>query len=141
MLMTMKRTISGLVLFVLTAVLASCGGLSPDDVPPRAILTGNVEFVGGPEAWPDTNVFDVRVVAFEDQPTEVDSILGAILSGKAVISDGLPLRVSQTLYSVTTPEPPRTFKYVVVAMQNADDIHRGPGEEVQEALLRWLYEQ
>jgi D-alanyl-D-alanine carboxypeptidase/D-alanyl-D-alanine-endopeptidase (penicillin-binding protein 4) len=32
-------------------------------------------------------------------------------------------------------------RFIVVAMQNADDIHRGPGEEVQEALLRWLYEQ
>ena len=32
-------------------------------------------------------------------------------------------------------------RLVVVAMQNYKDIHRGPGEEVQEALLRWLYEQ
>jgi Fe-S-cluster formation regulator IscX/YfhJ len=29
----------------------------------------------------------------------------------------------------------------VVVLQNFEDIHRGPGEEVQEALLRWLYEQ
>ena len=32
-------------------------------------------------------------------------------------------------------------RFAVVAMQNHHDIHRGPGEEVQEALLRWLYEQ
>lgn len=32
-------------------------------------------------------------------------------------------------------------RFVVVAMQSFEDIHRGPGEEVQEALLRWLYEQ
>ena len=32
-------------------------------------------------------------------------------------------------------------RLAVVAMQNHKDIHRGPGEEVQEALLRWLYEQ
>jgi D-alanyl-D-alanine carboxypeptidase/D-alanyl-D-alanine-endopeptidase (penicillin-binding protein 4) len=32
-------------------------------------------------------------------------------------------------------------RLAVVAMQNYEDIHRGPGEEVQEALLRWLYEQ
>lgn len=32
-------------------------------------------------------------------------------------------------------------RFVIVAMQNYQDIHRGPGEEVQEALLRWLYEQ
>ena len=32
-------------------------------------------------------------------------------------------------------------RFIVVAMHNHKDIHRGPGEEVQEALLRWLYEQ
>lgn len=32
-------------------------------------------------------------------------------------------------------------RFVVVALQNHKDVHRGPGEEVQEALLRWLYEQ
>ncbi len=32
-------------------------------------------------------------------------------------------------------------RFVVVALQNHEDIHRGPGEEVQHALLRWLYEQ
>ncbi len=32
-------------------------------------------------------------------------------------------------------------RYAVVVLQNFEDIHRGPGEEVQEALLRWLYEQ
>ena len=32
-------------------------------------------------------------------------------------------------------------RFAVVALQNYENIHRGPGEEVQEALLRWLYEQ
>ncbi|HNP63858.1 MAG TPA: D-alanyl-D-alanine carboxypeptidase/D-alanyl-D-alanine-endopeptidase [Woeseiaceae bacterium] len=32
-------------------------------------------------------------------------------------------------------------RFAIVAMQNYADIHRGPGEEVQEALLRWVYEQ
>ena len=32
-------------------------------------------------------------------------------------------------------------RFVVVALQNYEDIHRGYGEEVQEALLRWLYEK
>ncbi len=32
-------------------------------------------------------------------------------------------------------------RYVVVAMLNHTDVHRGPGEEVQEMLLRWLYER
>ncbi|MDH3532741.1 MAG: D-alanyl-D-alanine carboxypeptidase/D-alanyl-D-alanine-endopeptidase [Gammaproteobacteria bacterium] len=32
-------------------------------------------------------------------------------------------------------------RFAVVALQNHPDIHRGPGQEVQEALLRWVYEQ
>lgn len=32
-------------------------------------------------------------------------------------------------------------RFLIVALQNYEDIHRGPGREVQEALLRWLYEQ
>lgn len=32
-------------------------------------------------------------------------------------------------------------RFSVVVMQNHTDVHRGTGEEVQEALLRWLYEQ
>lgn len=32
-------------------------------------------------------------------------------------------------------------EYVVVAMQNHPDAHRGPGEEAHSALLRWVYSQ
>ena len=32
-------------------------------------------------------------------------------------------------------------RFLLVALQNHTDVHRGTGEEVQEALLRWLYEQ
>ena len=32
-------------------------------------------------------------------------------------------------------------RFTVVVLQNHEDVHRGTGDEVQEALLRWLYEQ
>ena len=32
-------------------------------------------------------------------------------------------------------------RFIVVTMLNHTDVHRGPGEEVQEMLLRWLYDQ
>lgn len=32
-------------------------------------------------------------------------------------------------------------RFVVVTLQNYKDVHRGSGEEVQEALMRWVYEQ
>ncbi len=32
-------------------------------------------------------------------------------------------------------------RFAVAVLHNHEDIHRGPGEEVQTALLRWLYDQ
>ncbi|MEX2122662.1 MAG: D-alanyl-D-alanine carboxypeptidase/D-alanyl-D-alanine-endopeptidase [Woeseia sp.] len=32
-------------------------------------------------------------------------------------------------------------RYIVVALQNFKDVHRGTGQEVQDAVLRWLFEQ
>ena len=32
-------------------------------------------------------------------------------------------------------------RYIVVTMLNFTDVHRGPGEEVQEMVLRWLYDR
>jgi len=32
-------------------------------------------------------------------------------------------------------------RFLIAMMQNYTDVHRGPGEEVQAALLSWLYEQ
>ena len=32
-------------------------------------------------------------------------------------------------------------RFALVALQNHAGVHRGPGEEVQEALLRWLYDR
>jgi serine-type D-Ala-D-Ala carboxypeptidase/endopeptidase (penicillin-binding protein 4) len=32
-------------------------------------------------------------------------------------------------------------RYALVALQNYSDVHRGPGEEVQAALLEWLYDR
>lgn len=32
-------------------------------------------------------------------------------------------------------------RFIVVTLVNHTDVHRGPGEEIQEMLLRWLYDQ
>lgn len=32
-------------------------------------------------------------------------------------------------------------RYAVVTMQNFENVHRGPGEEVQEAVLRWVFDR
>ncbi|MDH5215874.1 MAG: D-alanyl-D-alanine carboxypeptidase/D-alanyl-D-alanine-endopeptidase [Gammaproteobacteria bacterium] len=60
------------------------------------------------------------------------------LTGKAHVKTGSLDHVSAIAGYVQGSSGER---FVVVALQNHTDIHRGPGEEVQEALLKWLYEQ
>jgi D-alanyl-D-alanine carboxypeptidase/D-alanyl-D-alanine-endopeptidase (penicillin-binding protein 4) len=60
------------------------------------------------------------------------------LTGKAHIKTGRLDNVSAIAGYVQARSGKR---YVVVALQNHTDVQRGPGEEVQAALLRWLYEQ
>ncbi|NOX71062.1 MAG: D-alanyl-D-alanine carboxypeptidase/D-alanyl-D-alanine-endopeptidase [Gammaproteobacteria bacterium] len=59
-----------------------------------------------------------------------------ILTGKAHIKTGTLDHVTAIAGYVQSRSGDR---YAVVALQNHEDIHRGPGEEVQEALLRWVY--
>lgn len=116
----MARTFASTVLwFTLSLFVVGCGGLDPDDLPPESFLEGTVSFTPN---WPDSNVIQVLVVAFEEQPTSPDSILAAVLSGRAVISDTLPRYATQAPYRIQIPGPPRTFRYVVTAMQNGPNL-------------------
>jgi D-alanyl-D-alanine carboxypeptidase/D-alanyl-D-alanine-endopeptidase (penicillin-binding protein 4) len=63
---------------------------------------------------------------------------GTELIGKAHLKTGSMDHVTAIAGYLQTSSGRRL---AVVAMQNHKDVHRGPGEEVQEALLRWLYQQ
>ena len=59
------------------------------------------------------------------------------LTGKLHVKTGMIDNVSSMagyLYSKNGK------RYAFAIIQNFDDIHRGYGEEVQETLIRWLYE-
>lgn len=60
------------------------------------------------------------------------------LSGKAHIKTGSLDNVNAIAGYLQSRDGRR---FIVVAMQNHDGIHRGPGEEVQAALLNWVYER
>lgn len=108
--MFMKLLITILTTFLVT----SCGGLDPGTLPDPANVHGIITFVGGPQAWPDT-LLEVRVVLFDRQPLAPDSVLSAILNGRAAYTDTLPRFVDTCSYSIPIPQPPHTFGYVVVA--------------------------
>ena len=62
----------------------------------------------------------------------------AVLTGQAHLKTGSLDHVSAIAGYMQARSGRR---FAVAVLQNFENIHRGPGEEVQWALLRWLYEQ
>jgi hypothetical protein len=114
--------------FVVTSVfsvllLSACGGLDPEEVRPISELRGTISYVGGAGAWPTDTIYDVRVVAFETKPTVPEEILTSILLQTAAFSPtSLPIRVDSSSYVIEVLATPRTFTYVVVALQNGPNF-------------------
>jgi len=104
-------------------MLTACGGLDPNEVRPYSGIRGTVTYVGGSAAWPTDSIYDVRVVAFEEKPLESAAVLASIILQRAAFSPvRLPFRVSSTSYEIEVLATPRTFTYVVVAMQNGPNF-------------------
>lgn len=117
-----RRAHTVLMLIVAVTCLASCDSLVPPEPVGFTGVVGTVTFVGGEDGWPSDSINDVRVVLFETAPTAADSILPFILSGRAVFSSSLPQRVASAPYSIDLSSAPRTFRYVVVAMQTGPNV-------------------
>jgi hypothetical protein len=101
----------------------ACGGLDPEAVRPFSGLRGTIRYVGGAAAWPADTIYDLRVVAFEKKPTERNQVLLALAAQTASYSPVmLPVRVDSTPYVLEVLLTPRSFEYVVVAMQNGPDF-------------------
>jgi D-alanyl-D-alanine carboxypeptidase/D-alanyl-D-alanine-endopeptidase (penicillin-binding protein 4) len=63
---------------------------------------------------------------------------GTPMAGKMHIKTG---RLND-VYSIAGYVQARSGRrYVVVAIHNDKDVHRGPGTELQDALLNWVYAQ
>lgn len=113
----------GVLLLTIACCTIACGGLDPEIVRPFSGLRGTITYVGGPAAWPTDTIYDLRVVAFEKKPTERNQVLLALAAQTASYSPAmLPVRVDSTPYALEVLLTPRTFEYVVVAMQNGPDF-------------------
>ncbi|MBU3678611.1 MAG: hypothetical protein FGM32_03275 [Candidatus Kapabacteria bacterium] len=107
--------LSWLVLMLITG----CGGIDPDAVRPFTGLRGTIRYVGGKNAWPKDSIYDLRVVAFERKPKVREDVVSAVVQQTAAFSPlMLPTFEDSTLYVLEVLGTPRTFEYVVVAMQN-----------------------
>lgn len=120
----MQRTLLRMLCLVAIAlVIEACGGLDPEAEPPFSGIRGTIRYVGGAAAWPSDSVYDLRVVAFEKKPTERNQVLLAIAAQTAAYTPTtLPDSVDSTQYVLAVAGTPRTFEYVVVALQNGPDF-------------------
>ena len=121
----MKTLLAGILSLCFALGLVSCsGGLEPYPIPPDFTgFRGTVRFVGDSTAWPTDSIYNLVVVAFEEQPDSVTDILPAVLGGRAVFSTSLPLFVDSATYEIELPaDRERTFRYVVVGMQDGPVI-------------------
>ena len=119
----MRYYIRNLLVLAIAALIAACGGLDPEIVRPFSGLRGTITYVGGASAWPTDTIYDLRVVAFEQKPTERNQVLLALAAQTAAYSPlMLPVRVDSTPYVLEVLLTPRSFEYVVVAMQNGPDF-------------------
>lgn len=107
---------------MLLVLTAGCSGLDPGDLPPESFIGGAITYKGGADAWPDTTIYQVLVIAFENQPVTRDDILEGFQKNEVVISGLLPDSVEYTEYRFRVPSPPRTFNYVVVAMRDGPNF-------------------
>lgn len=106
------------VLGIAMVALLGCGGLDPTIEPPFSGIRGTVTFTGGPASWPTDSIYDLRVVAFEEQPKVPSDILASLLRQRASFTlTMLPVRIDSCTFEIEVLAAPRTFPYVVVAMQ------------------------
>jgi hypothetical protein len=122
-LVNMNIVLPRILVALLAVTLAACGGLDPEAVRPFSGLRGTIRYVGGSAGWPTDTIYDLRVVAFEQQPTEPNQVLLALAAQTAAYSPVmLPVNVDSTTYVLEVLGTPRTFQYVVVAMQSGPDF-------------------
>lgn len=120
----MNRTVIIILVTISTVAMFSCGGLDPEAVKPFSGFRGTIRYSGGAQVWPTDTIYDLRMVAFERKPEVVEEIIAMIAIQTAGFTASLPLRVDSTVYELSVQATPRTFTYIVVAMQNGPDPFR-----------------
>lgn len=120
----MKSIVSVILCCLFVVLCSSCEGLVPPDAVQPGVLSGSVTVTGGAEAWPTDSALTLVVVAFDNVPTEASAVFGDVLAGRALFQTLTPLRQASYQYRLEVASPPRTFRYVAVALQVGPDISR-----------------
>ena len=143
---TMKLRSFFVMLCILMGCLTGCGGLDPTIEPAFSGIRGTITFSGGPSASPTDSIYDLRVVAFEEQPTVPGDIIASLIRQRASFTPTmLPVRIASCTFDIEVLAPPRVFPYVVVAMQVGPnfqqdwlmlDVYAPSGDKTQPGVIR-----
>lgn len=135
-----------LAFLVLAAAMLGCGGLDPTIEPSFSGIRGVITFADGPTAWPTDSIYDLRVVAFEEQPKVPEDIIASLIRQRAAFTPTmLPTRIDSCSFEIEVLAPPRVFPYVVVAMQVGPnfqrdwlmlDVYAPSGDKTQPGIIR-----
>jgi hypothetical protein len=110
---------AAIVLAVIAVIASGCGGIDPDAVRPFSGFRGTIRYVGGASTWPKDTIYDLRVVAFEKKPKIPEDVITAVVQQTAAFSPVmLPTLQDSTSYVLEVLGTPRTFEYIVVALQD-----------------------
>lgn len=113
------RTYAAAALVMVSVIVAGCGGIDPDAVRPFSGFRGTIRYVGGAASWPKDTIYDLRVVAFEKKPKIPEDVIAAVVQQTAAFSPVmLPTLQDSTPYVLEVLATPRTFEYIVVALQD-----------------------
>ena len=133
-------------LCIALGITAGCGGLDPTIEPAFSGIRGTITFAGGPSAWPTDSIYDLRVVAFEEQPKVPEDIIASLIRQRASFTPTmLPVRIDSCAFDIEVLAPPRIFPYVVVAMQVGPnfqqdwlmlDVYAPSGDKTQPGVVR-----
>ncbi len=133
-------------LCIALGITTGCGGLDPTIEPAFSGIRGTITFAGGPSAWPTDSIYDLRVVAFEEQPKVPEDIIASLIRQRASFTPTmLPVRIDSCAFDIEVLAPPRIFPYVVVAMQVGPnfqqdwlmlDVYAPSGDKTQPGVVR-----
>jgi hypothetical protein len=119
MLLWSHHTNAAVGLALIAIIISGCGGIDPDAVRPFSGFRGTIRYVGGASSWPKDTIYDLRVVAFEKKPKIPEDVITAVVQQTAAFSPVmLPTFQDSTPYVLEVLGPPRTFEYIVVALQD-----------------------
>ena len=110
-------------IFIFVFLIACDKGLEPPEEIENAVIIGNIIYKGGISSWPaEDSVIAIRAAAFGVPPTA--NLINEVLQGNVRLTDPLNTFVETDRFELIIEDAPKTFEYIIVALQFEDNLER-----------------